>query len=383
MLILSATLATLVYGLIAPILGALLPTYGLTATQQGMLAMLQAIGLIIASLSAGPLVDIKGNKSGFLIGLALIIVSITAAPNAGGYTGLLVVYFVLGIGGGTIVTAANALMGAIQPTRRSSAMNFINLFFGLGGIITTYVASEPIAPAYVCYAIAALTLITFLIGAATTMPGPAGQASFRVSEAPSLLSRPALLLLCLLLFLYVSCEVGVWNWLKIYLETMHFSPASAGHVVSYGFAFGILLGRLIVSRILIKVHPLTVTLAAAVCMAITTFLMLQLSSRAAITAAVFCAGLSMAPVFPTTLGITADNFRRGTATALGIVITFGWIGLAVSSPIIGSLAGTSGNYRYALLLIPGFSLLMILVNLVLRPVLKRPAPQVAFVPDLK
>jgi MFS family permease len=118
-------------------------------------------------------------------------------------------------------------------------------------------------------------------------------------------------------------------------------------------------------------------------MAVTTFLMLQVSSRAAITAAVFCAGLSMAPVFPTTLGITADTFRRGTATAMGIVITFGWIGLAVSSQIIGSLAGSGGNYRYALMLIPGFSLLMIVVNLVLRPVLKHPTSEVAFVHDLQ
>jgi uncharacterized membrane protein len=67
---------------------------------------------------------------------------------------------------------------------------------------------------------------------------------------------------------------------------------------------------------------------------------------------------------------------------MGVVITLGWIGLAVSSKIIGALAG-NGNYRHALLLIPAFSLLMILVNLVLRPALKHPATQVAFASDLK
>lgn len=383
MLILAATLTTLVYGLIAPILGALLPSYGLSASHQAMLATLQAIGLIISSLSAGPVIDIKGNKSALLVGLFLIVASLAAAPNAGGYGGLLVVYFVLGIGGGTVVTGANALIGAVEPTRRSAALNFLNLFFGLGGIITTYVASEPISPAVVCYAIAALTLLTLVISAVTKMPAPSGQASFRVGEAPSLLSQPALILLCLMLFLYVSCEVGVWNWLKVYLVTMNFTPAAAGHVVSYGFAFGILVGRLVISKVLTKVRPLTVTLGASICMAITTFLMLRLSSTAGITAAVFCAGLSMAPVFPTTLGITADTFRRGTATAMGIVITLGWIGLAVSSPIIGALAGSSKDYRDALLLIPAFSILMILVNLVLRPVLRRPIPEVAFASDLK
>jgi fucose permease len=370
-LILAAILAIFVYGLIAPILGALLPTYGLTAGQQGMLAMLYAIGLIIASLSAGPVIDLKGNKLALLFGLILIIASLVAAPNAGGYGGLLVVYLVLGLGGGVVVTGANALVGAIEPTRRGSALNFLNLFFGLGGIVTTYVASEHIDPAMVCYGIAELTALAFVINGTTKMPGPSGEASFRLNEAPGLLSRPALILLSFFLFLYVACEVGVWNWLKVYLVGVNFDERTAGHVVSYGFAFGLLLGRVVVSKILIKTPALTVTLIASICIAITTFVMLELSSTTAITIAVFCAGLSMAPVFPTTLAITGDTFQRGTATAMGIVITFGWIGLAVSSPIIGALA-EGGRYHRALMLIPIFALIMVLVNLVLRPVLHRP-----------
>ena len=371
MLILSATLAVFVYGLIAPILGALLPSYQLTSAQNGTLAMLQAIGLVVASLSAGPVIDVKGNKIALLTGLALIIASLGAAPNAGGYTGLLIVYFILGVGGGTVVTAANALVGAVEPSRRGSALNFINLFFGLGGIITTYVASERIDAALVCYGIAGLAAIALIVNIATKMPAPAGRANFQVADVPRLFSRPALLLLCLFLFLYVSCEVGVWNWLKTYLISVNFDPATAGHVVSYGFAFGILVGRVIVSRILIKIPALTVTLAAAFLMAITTYAMLSLSSQGAITAAVFCAGLAMSPVFPTTLAITGDTFSRAAATALGIVITFGWLGLAVSSPIIGALAGPENNYHRALLLLPFFSVLMVLVNLVLRPLLRR------------
>lgn len=370
MLLLAAVLSIFVYGLIAPILGALLPTYGLTAGQQGTLAMLQAIGLVIASLSAGPFIDVRGNKVALVLGLGLVAASLFAAPNAGGYSGLLAVYFVLGLGGGIVVTGANHLVGAIEPTRRASALNFLNLFFGLGGIITTYVASENVSVALLCYSIGTLTVLALLANAAAKMPAPAGEAGFRLAEVPSLLSKPSLLLLSFFLFLYVACEVGVWNWLRTYLVTVNFDKATAGHVVSYGFAFGLLLGRVVVSRILIKTPALTVTLIASICIAITTFVMLQLSSTTAIMIAVFCAGLSMAPVFPTTLAITGDTFQRGTATAMGIVITFGWIGLAVSSPIIGALA-EGGGYRRGLMLIPVFALIMVLVNLVLRPVLYR------------
>jgi fucose permease len=333
--------------------------------------MINALGLVIASLSAGPVVDVKGNKLALVLGLGLVAASLFAAPNAGGYVGLLIVYFVLGIGGGIVVTGANALVGAIEPGRRGSALNFLNLFFGLGGIVTTYAASYLFTPVALCYSIATLTVLALVVNSAAKMPAPSGAASFRLAEVPVLMSRPALILLSLFLFLYVSCEVGVWNWLKTYLISVNFDAKTAGGVVSYGFAFGILVGRVIVSRILIKIPAVTVTFVAAILMAITTYAMLTLHSTVAITIAVFCAGLSMAPMFPTTLAMVGDTFSRAVATAMGIVITCGWLGLALSSRVIGAIASAS-TLRRALLLIPLFSLAMVLVNLVLRPALRRP-----------
>ena len=84
----------------------------------------------------------------------------------------------------------------------------------------------------------------------------------------------------------------------------------------------------------------------------------------------------MAPVFPTTLAMVGDVFPRMTATAMGIVITSGWVGLAVSSPIIGAITKNAG-LRTALLILPAFSVLMVLVNLALRPMLRKPATAAA------
>lgn len=370
MLILAAIFAVFVYGLIAPVLGALLPSYSLTSGQEAALALSYAIGLIVATLIAGPMIDIKGNKIALIFGLALVSASLFAAPNAGGYGGLLAVYVVMGLGGGIVVTGANALAGAADPSRRGSTLNFLNLFFGLGGIVTTYAASNVLQPVTLCYSIATLTVIALIINALAKTPPPSGELGFQLREVPVLISKPALILLSLFLFLYVSCEIGIWNWLQSYLISLNFTPKRAGSVVSYGFAFGILVGRVVVSRILVKVPAITVTFVAAILMAITTFVMLQLHSAGAITIAVFCAGLSMAPVFPTTLAMVGDAFPRGTATAMCIAITLGWVGLAVSSPIIGKVKADS-NLSHALLLLPLFSVLMILVNVVLRPVLKR------------
>ncbi|MGI9071441.1 MAG: hypothetical protein ACR2JB_09040, partial [Bryobacteraceae bacterium] len=89
-----------------------------------------------------------------------------------------------------------------------------------------------------------------------------------------------------------------------------------------------------------------------------------------ISVAFFCLVFAVPPFFPPPLLAVAPPPPPSAPTALGIVITCGWIGLAVSSPIIGALAENQ-NYRHGLMLLPFFSLLMVLVNLALRPVLKR------------
>jgi len=222
-----------------------------------------------------------------------------------------------------------------------------------------------------CYVAAALATIALIVNVVTPMPRPTGELNFKASEIGAVVGRPALYLLALFLFLYVACEVGVWNWLARYLnEVRAINKNTALNILSMGFALGLLLGRVLASRILIKVPAINVTLFAAVTMAVTTFMMLQATSVATAWAAVFCAGLAMAPMFPTTLAIVGDAFPRMTATAMGIVITCGWIGLAVSSPIIGNVASSS-SLQTALLLLPAFSVAMILVNLALRPMLKK------------
>jgi fucose permease len=372
-LIVAAILAIFVYGVIAAMLGTIMPSFTLTPEQKGNVALAQALGLVIASISVGPLIDAKGKKTALVLGLALITASLFTLPNVGGYGLIALLFFVMGAGGGIVVTAANALASDIGENRRASVLNLLNIFFGLGGLLTPFIAANLLSDdtVRILYFAAVLAAITFLAQLTTKMPGPSGEMGFKASEVGLVLGKPALYLLALFLFLYVACEVGVWNWLKQYLISRNLDAKTAGNILSLGFALGLLLGRLIVSRILIRVSAITVTLFAAVLMAATTYLMLGTSDPTIAWIAVFCAGLSMAPVFPTTLAMVGDVFPRMTATAMGIVITSGWLGLAVSSPIIGSVAGeNNANLRTALLIIPGFSVAMIFVNLLLRPALK-------------
>jgi fucose permease len=372
MLIVAAILSILVYGMIAAMLGSILPNlsarFSLTPRQNSYIAMAQALGLTIASVAVGPLIDNEGKKTGLLLGLTLIAVALYSLPNSKGYGMIVAFMLLLGLGGGIIVTGANALVSDISETRRATTLNLLNLFFGLGGLLTPFIKANLLANNAVrlCYLTAVLTTVTLAVNAATPMPPPSGERGFKLEEAGVLLGQPQLFLLAALLFLYVAAEVGVWNWLARHLMAQGVAETRAMNILSLGFALGILLGRVAVAPILIEIPPQTVTLAASVLMAITTYAMLRAKSPTMAGFSVFLAGVAMAPVFPTTLAMVGNAFPKMTATAMGIVITSGWIGLVVSSPIIGRIAGDDPRrLGKALLLLPVFSVLMILVNLAL------------------
>lgn len=372
MLILAAVLAIFVYGIIAAMLGTILPDlskrFNLTPSQNGKIAMAQAVGLMVGSFCTGPLMDVQGLKTGLLLGLALIILALVGLKAANGFGVIAGMLFLLGAGGGAIVVGANGLPPFIKIESLTPAgiSNLLNLFFGLGGLVTPLLAARVFKSnsAKLLVFSAGLAAVTFAVHALTEMPAPSGQVAFQASAVAGLLGKVQLILLSLLLFLYVACEVGVWNWLTRHLIAQGMPEAKALTILSLGFALGILLGRVAVSPVLTSVPPATVLLGASVLMAVTSLLMLQSGSPNVAWLAVFIAGVAMAPVFPTTLSMVGAIDPTMAATAIGIAVTCGWLGLVVSSPVIGGIAGADPKrLKKALLLLPAASVVMVLVSL--------------------
>jgi fucose permease len=376
-LMLAATVAIFIYGMIAAMLGTILPElsdrFHLSPSQNGTIASAQALGLILASLAAGPLIDNEGKKLGLILGLAFISIALFALPRSPGFRGVLLLMFLLGVGGGILVTAANALVSDVGEAHRGIALNLVNLFFGLGGLATPFIAANLFGRnwARLCYTVASLTVVTLVMQILTKMPAPTGAGGFVLRDAGPVLGRPLLFLIGLFLFLYIGCEVGIWNWLVRHLIAQGIPESRALNILSLGFALGLLIGRAGILPILVHVPAITVTLVGSVAMAVTTFLMLRTNKPSASLVLVFFSGLSMAPVFPTTLAIVGDVFPRMTGTAIGFVITCGWTGLAVSSRMIGAIAGGDPlRLKKGLLVIPASAVLMVGLDLAIRSMLR-------------
>ncbi len=371
MLIVAAVMAIFVYGMIAAMLGSILPDlskrFSLTPAQNGTIAMTQAIGLVIGSLLQGPLIDLQGKKVGMVLGLGLIALALFLLPRSKGFSSIRLYMLILGVGGGIIVAGANALVNDVKTDNPTALFNGFNTFFGLGGIATPFIAANLLGgnSFRLCNLTAALTVATLALHSATDMPLPTGVVQFQFSDVPALLANPGLFLPAMLLFLYVAAEVGVWNWLVKHLIAQGIPEKKALNILSFGFALGLLAGRLVVA-VVPPIPATTLLMVSSIMIAITTYLMLQFKDANLAWAMVFLAGVAMAPVFPTALSLVGAKFPTGTATAIGAAVTCGWLGLVASSPIIGGVAGGEATgLKKALLLLPAAGALMFFVTLAL------------------
>jgi len=370
MLMFAGCLEIFVYGMIASMLGTIIPglagSVHLTNSQIGYIALAQGLGLVVASVSVGPLMDRRGKKIGVLLGLLFITASLVALANAHSFATIMVAMFVLGMGGGIVLTGANALGNDVSDSRRGTVLNLLNLFVGLGGMATPFVAGNLLHSnaVKIAYTAAVLTAVTFLIHLPLRLPSPVPRTSSQKSR--EVFRRPILYLLAAATFLYTACEFGIWNWIVKYLITRGIAESTALNVLS-GFAVGMLLGRLFAASLLIKVRPLTITIAASLLMAVATFSMLHIANPTWAAAILFVVGMCMAPVFPTTVSVVGDIFRQGSATAIGFTITCGFSGLVISSPLIGWIAGPNPDgVGRGLLILPAFSVALFVVFLVLK-----------------
>lgn len=373
--VVATALAILVYGMQSAALGTILPGIShrlvLTGGQNGLLAFLQGAGLIVAALSTGPLIDRYGLKCGVVFGLSLSAVSLLVLGSSPDFLIAATCVLGLGLGGGVTSTSTNAIGGSIgKQSERAATLNLLNMFFGLGGFITPFLASYLFTgdTERVCLVLAAAEVLVLAISLRITLPANPQASGFQLAGASRIARNPALILVCFYLFFYVGCEVGVWNWFAKYLVSAGMQERLALRILSFGFGLGMLSGRFFASRALSRTPVLLVTLVCSSLVVLFTWQMLTQSSAVILGLLTFAAGFAMGPVFPSLIAFVADRSRTMTATAVALGVTAGCLGQAMSSAIVGLVAGPASEHlRTGLyIVLPGFAAITVGLNLFLR-----------------
>ena len=360
-------LGIFVWGSIAGLLGAILPALrqraGISLDESGAMFIALSSGLVVASLVAGPLIDRTGKKPVLCTAVSLVVVSLLAFEIVNVLPGLLVLAFLMGAGGSALVTASHALVADLNAQHRASALNLLDLFFGVGAFVTPF-AIVPLQEAgglgAVLFALATLAALVLMYLLTVPFPREARPRDFSLAHALGLAGSPRFLLPALLIFVYVGAEQSVWDWQVTYfMRHLGTDNITAARMLSV-FPIAIMIGRLVNNRLLLRVSPYPVlvvsTIGAALCFVGT---MVAPTFELGL-AALFLAGLFMASVFPTTLGVLSGRFADRSGTALGLAITCGWLGSVAISPTFGFVAQRS-TYSAAYLVIVGAAVAMVAV----------------------
>ncbi len=346
-----------VWGSIATLLGSILPSLSaradLSIAQAGHVFLGNGLGLAVASLIAGPLIDVWGKRSVLLGGAALVAGSLLSFNLATTPAPVVILAFTLGAGGSALVTGANAVVSDLFTEKREAALNLLNFFFGVGAFVTPF-AIVPLEQTgglrAVLAVLAVIAAVSFVLSASVRFPPPLRSTGWSISEAGTLLREARFLLVGGVLFLYVGIEASVWNWQVTYLmERFATDQYLAARVLS-GFAITLMIGRLISNRILMIWPPGPVLVVSTAAGAVAFGLAYTLSHFVAAAASFLAAGLFLASVFPTGVGLMGRNFPQLSGTATGLGITCAWVGALVVPPTIGYVAAAYGLESGALLI---------------------------------
>lgn len=361
--VLLSCLVIFVYGMLSSLLGTIIPGLAaalhLTNAQIGFVALVQGLGLASTSVVAGALMDKQGKKIGVILGLGATLVGLILLGSSGGVNTVSLAMFVLGCGGSLVIVAANAIVSDVGDEKRAAALNFLNVFSGLGGLATPFIAANLLGSNSKRTVIFGIVTTSLVLCLALIVPLSKTSTvnTHRASNQRSLFSSPTLYLLSAVTLLYTACEFGIWNWLPKFLIASGMSSVVALNVLSLGFACGLLCGRIVATSVLWRISPATVVIVSSLLMAATTYLILQPEPVWLTFVLVFLAGAAMAPVFPTTIAIVARLFKEQAATAIGFAITCGFSGLILSSPLIGWLSGSNPlGIGRGLLIVPVLSM---------------------------
>jgi fucose permease len=352
------------FGIVLAILGTI---FGLRPqvdfAQRGNIFLALYLGVFIATILVGPIIDRFGNKVVLVTSGILVTAALIAFAGATSY-GALAAGFLLGFGGGGLNTAANALVADLYPDERGARLNVVGMFFGLGALVV------PLGAAIVSglVSVPQLLLGTSALAAACTVvylslrfPPPSEAGGFSPLASVKAARIPGVLLLGMLLFFQSGNESSVGGWTSTYAGSTGLPPRTATMILA-GYWAALMSGRLAAARLLQVMSKPRLVLASAIGSAIGCATLLASTATPLLFIGAMVTGFSHAAIYPTTLAIAADRHQRLAGTIFGFLFATGLIGGMLFPFGIGHLSQSFGIRTAMVLPLCGAAVIAILAT---------------------
>jgi MFS transporter, FHS family, glucose/mannose:H+ symporter len=324
----------LVFGIVLAILGTV---FGLPAmrarlqmslAQQGTLFLLLYLGIFIASLVVGPLIDHVGNKVNLLASCLIVAAAMALFAQAHSFTTASTAAILLGIGGGGLNTCSNVLVSDLFAERRGPMLNLLGIFFGVGALSIPLLAASIegnfTMPQLFSFCALLATACTLWCAAISFPPAKTTQA-FAWRELLEVTKCDGVLLLAFILFAESGNEACIAGWTSTFVDVRGYAPRTATLVLAAYWA-GLMLSRLLAARLLRKIRKSQLVMLAAFLSLAGCALLLCARSLMLLFVGTALIGLSYGPIFPTALAVAGDRYSQRAGTVFGLLFSIALLG---------------------------------------------------------
>ena len=338
----------------------------------GTLTALLPFGILAGSLLFGPVVDRFGYR--WMLAAAALGVGAGLEGLAFADRPALVQFFVflIGLGGGVLNGATNALAADLSPGARGPRLSLLGVFFGIGamtmpGLLALLSRHFPLP--VVVSAIGLVTLVPAAWFLLVRFPPPKQRNEpYAIGQSVVLLRDPVVLLAGLALAVQSGMEGMSNDWMTRYFKHVTLAGQAAeewrtqlGLLAVTGAMVGT---RLVLSRLLTRVPPPAVLFASVGVTALGALTLMQSPGYAASLGAALCLGAGLAAAFPVVLGYIGDRYPSRSGAAFSTLFFVALLGNMAINKTFGALAQMHGVGQYARVMLACLVVSAILLGLV-------------------
>ncbi|MCF7832545.1 MAG: MFS transporter [Candidatus Marinimicrobia bacterium] len=353
----------------------LVDKFQLDKLSAGSLASLLPLGILIGSLFFGAIVDRFGYKLLLIISSILIVVCMILIIYAASFPIIQGVFFIIGITGGLINGATNALAADVSSENKSANLSLLGVFYGLGaislplvtGILTRHFSYESVILGTAIFLM--LPVIYFMV---IPFPPPKQQQGIPLKKVFSMFKDKVLILFSFVLFFQSAAEGISNNWTTSYLRDVHGLADDKALFSLTMLVIGMTVARLILSYVLKKMKPIKVFSLSCILIAISLILLQVSGSLAMIWISYFLLGMGLASGFPIMLGYVAERYAELSGIAFSFALVIALLGNTLLNLLVGVVSRTWGIHHITTILIAAACLMFLLATWAFNQNIKKP-----------
>lgn len=317
---------------------------GIDLARQGELFSVLFVGMLAATAVAGPMIDRVGHKAVLTLSSVLAALGLAGLALAGSFSAAAAAIVVLGCGSAGLNTATNAVVSELYAEDRGRMMNLLGIFFGVGALFVPLLKVAIFGVLSISGLIGVMIALAATCGAAyATMrfPPPREAAGVSFSEMMKTVTYPGVMVFALLLLVETGNESALSGWMTTYIGYMGW-PARTATGVLAGYWAAVIAGRMLFAGLSRTIDKKWIVVGCGIGAMGGCGLLMGSQSIEWLTVAALVTSLALSGVFPTTLAMVGDRYRRYAGTVFGLVFAVSGLGGMVAPPILGHLSQAHG-----------------------------------------